>query len=83
MIGTDQELGGLDLTLEVFIRTQRMRQKNAEAAQLSSGNFKEMYWTMAQMLAHHASNGCNLRPGDLLASGTVSGREAIAAACWS
>ncbi len=71
----DKEHGGLDLTLEVWIRTERMRQQNAEAARLSSGNFKEMYWTMAQMLAHHASNGCNLRPGDLLASGTVSGAK--------
>ncbi len=40
---------------------------------LSSGNFTNMYWTMAQMLTHHASNGCNLQPGDLLASGTISG----------
>ena len=71
----DKEHGGLDLTLEVWIRTERMRQQNAEAVRLSSGNFKEMYWTMAQMLAHHASNGCNLRPGDLLASGTVSGAK--------
>ena len=60
-----------------------MRQQDAEAVRLSSGNFKEMYWTMAQMLAHHASNGCNLRPGDLLASGTVSGAKSLMAACWS
>jgi fumarylacetoacetase len=40
-----------------------------------------MYWTMAQMLTHHASNGCNLRPGDLLASGTVSGPEKDARGC--
>jgi fumarylacetoacetase len=71
----DKEHGGLDLTLEVWIRTERMRQQNAEGVRLSSGNFKEMYWTMAQMLVHHASNGCNLRPGDLLASGTVSGAK--------
>ena len=48
---------------------------------LSRGNFRDMYWTMAQMLAHHASNGCNLRPGDLLASGTVSGPEKDARGC--
>ena len=71
----DREHGGLNLTLEVWIRTERMRQQNAEAVRLSSGNFQEMYWTMAQMLVHHASNGCNLRPGDLLASGTVSGAK--------
>ena len=40
---------------------------------LSRGSFREMYWTIAQMLTHHTSNGCNLRAGDLLASGTVSG----------
>jgi fumarylacetoacetase len=40
-----------------------------------------MYWTMPQMLTHHASNGCNLRPGDLLASGTVSGADATARGC--
>jgi fumarylacetoacetase len=71
----DKEHGGLDITLEVWIRTQRMQQQGAEPVRLSTGNFKEMYWTIAQMLAHHASNGCNLRPGDLLASGTVSGAK--------
>jgi fumarylacetoacetase len=40
-----------------------------------------MYWTMAQMLAHHASNGCNLQPGDLLASGTVSGADRESRGC--
>ena len=42
---------------------------------LSRGNFKDLYWSIAQMVAHHTSNGCNLRPGDLLASGTVSGPD--------
>jgi fumarylacetoacetase len=68
----DKERGGLDMTVEAWIRTPRMREQKATPVRLSSGNFKEMYWTMAQMLVHHASNGCNLRPGDLLASGTVS-----------
>jgi fumarylacetoacetase len=45
---------------------------------LGRSNFRDMYWTMAQMLTHHASNGCNLRPGDLLASGTVSGPDTAA-----
>jgi fumarylacetoacetase len=40
---------------------------------VSRGNLRELYWTLAQMVTHHASNGCNLRPGDLLATGTVSG----------
>jgi len=77
----DQERGGLDLTLEAWIRTGRMRQEGAAPVRLSSGNCREMYWTMAQMLAHHASNGCNLRPGDLLASGTVSGPSKQSRGC--
>jgi fumarylacetoacetase len=48
---------------------------------LGRSNFRDMYWTMAQMLTHHASNGCNLRAGDLLASGTVSGADATARGC--
>jgi fumarylacetoacetase len=69
----DQEHGGIDLTLEVWLCSPRMRQQGIAPARLSFGNFRDMYWTIAQMLAHHSSNGCNLRPGDLLASGTVSG----------
>jgi fumarylacetoacetase len=78
---TDQRLGGLDIKLEVLIRTHRMRDAHADAVRLSHGDFTQMYWTMAQMLAHHASNGCNLRPGDLIASGTVSGPEPTARGC--
>jgi fumarylacetoacetase len=69
----DQEYGGVDVTLEIWFHSQRMRQQGSGPVRLSSGSFREMYWTIAQMLTHHASNGCNLRPGDLLASGTVSG----------
>jgi len=65
------EPGGFDITLEVWLRTPRM----AEPFRISRGFFKHMYWTVAQMVAHHASNGCPLRPGDLIASGTVSGPE--------
>ena len=71
----DQEHGGLDLTLEVSLQSARMREAGIAPAILSRGNFRDLYWTMAQMLTHHASNGCNLRPGDLLASGTVSGPD--------
>jgi len=77
----DQRLGGLDIKLEVLIRTRRMRETNTDPQRLSLGDFTQMYWTMAQMLAHHASNGCNLRPGDLIASGTVSGPEPTARGC--
>jgi fumarylacetoacetase len=50
-----------------------MREQGALPAPLSRVSFRQMYWTAAQMVTHHASNGCSLRPGDLLGSGTVSG----------
>jgi fumarylacetoacetase len=75
----DQEHGGIDLTLEVSLQSARMREAGMAPAVLSRSNSRDLYWTMAQMLAHHASNGCNLRPGDLLASGTVSGPDVPAA----
>jgi len=71
--GHDQEQGGLDLILEVWLQSDAMVHAGHPAVLLSRGNFRSMYWTLAQMLAHHASNGCALRPGDLMASGTVSG----------
>lgn len=60
---------GFDITLEVSIQTAKMR----EPVRISRGSFRDMYWTVAQLVAHHTSNGCNLRAGDLIASGTVSG----------
>ena len=69
----DQRAGAIDITIEVWLRTPAMRARGADAVRLSSASFAGMYWTAAQMLAHHASNGCNMRPGDLLASGTISG----------
>lgn len=77
----DHRHGGLDVTLEVFLRTAKMRAENSEAVRISRGNFRDMYWTIAQMLTHHASNGCNLRAGDLLASGTVSGNAKDSRGC--
>jgi fumarylacetoacetase len=69
----DTNSGGFDITLEVWIETTAMRAAGATPFRVSRGSFTEMYWTIAQLLTHHASNGCNLRPGDLFASGTVSG----------
>ncbi len=69
----DAAHGGLALTLEVWLLTEKMRAAGGTPHRLSSGNFQQMYWTLAQLLTHHASNGCNLQPGDLLGSGTVSG----------
>ena len=77
----DHESGGLDLQLEVFLSSSTMREKGIPPLRLSRSNFRDMYWTMAQMITHHASNGCNLRPGDLLASGTVSGPGKDARGC--
>jgi fumarylacetoacetase len=78
---TNQSLGGIDLTLEVFLSSAQMRQKQMPPLRLSHSSFQQMYWTVAQMLTHHSSNGCNLRSGDLLASGTVSGAEAGTQGC--
>src|SRR5271157_2103711 len=72
---SDREHGGLDLCLEVSLLSVRMREAGVAPVVLGRSNFRDMYWTMAQMLTHHASNGCNLRAGDLLASGTVSGAD--------
>lgn len=77
----DRSHGGFDITLEVSLRTARMRRDNIAAAQISRGNLRDLYWTLAQMLTHHASNGCNLQPGDLLASGTVSGASQNSFGC--
>ncbi len=65
--------GAFDLELEVLIRTARMRDAGAPAERLSTSNYAQAYWTVAQLVTHHTMNGCNLRPGDLLGSGTISG----------
>ena len=65
--------GGIDVTIEVYLSTARMRASGLSPVRLSRGSTADLYWTMAQMFTHHTSNGCNLRPGDLFASGTVSG----------
>jgi len=69
----DQTSGGVDIVLEVYITSASMRERRIEPLRLSRARFTEMYWTTGQLLTHHTVNGCNLRPGDLLASGTVSG----------
>jgi len=71
---SDRASGGFDLVLEAWIQTEAMSRAGVEPVRISSGrSFARMYWTFAQMIAHHASNGCNLLAGDLIASGTVSG----------
>ncbi|ELS05002.1 fumarylacetoacetate hydrolase [Xenococcus sp. PCC 7305] len=71
----DAQLGGINLTVEVLLSSAQMREQEMLPVSLSKASFQQMYWTIAQMLTHHTSNGCNLRSGDLLASGTVSGAE--------
>jgi len=68
----DQQGGALDLELEVLLLSQHMRKQGMAPHRLSLGSTLNMYWTPAQLLAHHASNGCNLNPGDLFGSGTIS-----------
>jgi fumarylacetoacetase len=78
---TDRERGGIDLTLEVLLRSATMREKRMPARLVSRGSFRDMYWTLGQFVAHHTSNGCNLQPGDLLASGTISGAAKESRGC--
>jgi fumarylacetoacetase len=70
--GDDQTGGALELELEAFLVTPGLREKGLPPHRLSSGNANALYWTPAQLVAHHASGGCNLRPGDLLGTGTIS-----------
>ena len=77
----DQRRGGIDLTVEVYLASSKMREAGIEPLRLSRGNFRDQYWTVAQLLTHHTSNGCNLRPGDLFGSGTVSGPVNDARGC--
>ncbi|HEV7388416.1 MAG TPA: fumarylacetoacetase, partial [Gemmatimonadaceae bacterium] len=72
----DRNEGGFDLNIEVYIRSMLMREGRLRPFRLSQASLADMYWTPAQMLTHHASNGCSLRPGDLFGSGTVSGPDA-------
>ena len=77
----DRQRGGFDVQLEVFLETARMREAGETPFLLSRSNLRELYWTLGQLLAHHTSNGCNLRAGDLLATGTVSGADTTARGC--
>lgn len=72
---------GIDLTLEVYLQSAQMRKEGSVPCLLSRSNLRSLYWTLAQLLTHHASNGCNLRCGDLLATGTISGPDAGSEGC--
>jgi fumarylacetoacetase len=77
----DRSHGGLALTLAVALCSARMREQGLPPFRVSRARFEQMYWTLAQLVTHQTSNGCNLRPGDLLGSGTVSGPGADERGC--
>jgi fumarylacetoacetase len=69
-----RQQGALDIQLEVWLQTAAMREEGLPAVRLTRGNSREAaYWTPAQLVAHHTAGGCNLQPGDLFGSGTLSG----------
>jgi len=65
--------GVLAIELEVWLETERMRRQGEAAVRLSHSNYRDAYWTLAQLIAHHTVNGCNLESGDVLGTGTLSG----------
>jgi len=71
----DQAQGALAIDLEVRLQTARMRTEGHDAVRLSRGPATNMYWTIGQLVAHHSVNGCELNPGDLFGTGTISGPE--------
>ena len=71
--------GALDVQLTVAIQTTQMRAAGQDAAQITQTSYRHAYWTMAQLLAHHTVNGCDLQPGDLMGTGTLSGPSATEA----
>ena len=77
----DQQYGGFAITIDVYIQSEDMRMMNIPAQCISRSSMASMYWTFAPIVAHHSSNGCNLRPGDLSASGTISGPHAGEQGC--
>jgi len=77
----DQQRGAIDITLEAYLVSQKMRRQGLPPLMLSQSQFRDLYWTPGQLIAHHSSNGCNLRPGDLFGSGTVSGPTETSLGC--
>jgi fumarylacetoacetase len=77
----DQQHGAYDITLNVSLSTAQSRAAGLAPFAVSQSNAHDLFWTPAQMLAHHTSNGCNLEPGDILGTGTTSGPQREQAAC--
>jgi len=72
----NRESGAFDIQLEVWLQTPKMREAGHAGERLVKSNFNDAYWTVAQMVAHHTVNGCNLQSGDLFGTGTLSGPDA-------
>lgn len=68
----DQQAGAFDVELEVLLQTEQSRRAGRAPQRIALSNSRHLYWTVAQLVAHHSSNGCNLRPGDLFGTGTIS-----------
>jgi fumarylacetoacetase len=77
----DQSQGGIDIGLEAWLSTPARRAAGEGPLRITRTHLRNLYWTFGQMVAHHTSNGCNLRPGDLIGSGTISGADDGARAC--
>jgi fumarylacetoacetase len=77
----DLQHGALDIALSVSLTTEKSRAEGLKPFSISQSNARDLYWTPAQMFAHHTSNGCNLQPGDVVATGTISGVQREQAAC--
>jgi fumarylacetoacetase len=77
----DQKHGALDVELEIYLRTPKMRDKGLAAERISATDALNLYWTPAQLVAHHTVNGCILNPGDIFGTGTISGRGDNSAGC--
>src|SRR6266481_1165071 len=69
----DQQHGAFDIALEALVLTPQMRERGQAPHRVSQSNTTDLYWTLAQLVAHHTSGGCDLRPGDLFGTGTISG----------
>ena len=73
----NRSAGAFDIELEVWLQTPEMQKDGLAPQLLSQSNFVDAYWTLSQLVTHHTVNGCNLRAGDVLGTGTLSGPQAI------
>ena len=77
----NRERGAFDIVVEAWLQTAAMKAAGSPGQRLSHGNYRDAYWTLAQLVAHHSMNGCNLQSGDLLGTGTLSGPHPEQAGC--